>query len=56
MNFLQMIESNVINPLPIDKFYYARKRIFHKGYEVLIQSPNGVWVHVQYTNTLEYKW
>lgn len=53
MNFLQMIESNIVDPLPIDNFYYARKRILHKGYEIFIQSQMGWYVHINYVDELD---
>lgn len=50
LNIIEMIMSN-IEPLPLKTGYYIRKRVLHKGYEILAKS-NGQYIHISYIETL----
>ena len=50
LTIIEMIMSN-IEPLPLKTGYYIRKRVLHKGYEILAKS-NGQYIHISYIETL----
>lgn len=50
LTLTEMILSN-IEPLPLKTGYYIRKRVLHKGYEILTKS-NGQYIHISYIETL----
>lgn len=53
MNFYEMIMSN-FEPISLRTGYYIRKRIFHKGYEVLTYNKiTNIYIHVQYIEDLK---
>lgn len=51
MNLWEMICSN-FEPIRNAKGYCIRKRLIHKGYEVLVKSGTG-FIHVAYINDLK---
>lgn len=50
LTLIEMILSN-IEPLSLRTGYYIRKRILHKGYEILVKSK-GQYIHISYIETL----
>lgn len=52
MNLFEMILSN-IEPIRLKTGYYVRKRLLHKGYEILLKNNiNNQFIHVQYIDNL----
>lgn len=52
MNLFEMILSN-IEPIRLRTGYYARKRLLHNGYEILLKNYiNNQFIHVQYIDNL----
>lgn len=55
MNIFQMLISNIV-PIQLGtKGYYFRKRLLHKGYEVLYKRmwSNNEFFHVDYIDNLQ---
>lgn len=50
MSIIDCIVSNII-PVPMKKFH-VRKRMFHRGYEILLREPNGEYLHVMYVSKI----
>lgn len=50
MSFFEMILSN-IEPIRLRTGYYARKRLLHKGYEILVKNNNN-YIYISYVNSL----
>ena len=50
MNLFEMILSN-INPIRLRTGYYARTRLLHNGYEILVKDNNN-YIHISYTDSL----
>lgn len=50
MNLFEMILSN-IEPIRLRTGYYARKRLLHNGYEILVKN-NNQYTHISYVNSL----
>ncbi len=50
MNFFEMIMSN-FEPIRLRTGYYARKRLLHIGYEILVKNNNN-YIHISYTDSL----
>lgn len=50
MNLFEMILSN-IEPIRLKTGYYVRKRVFHKGYQILVKNNNS-YIHISYVNSL----
>ena len=50
MNIIEMIMSN-LEPIRLKTGYYARKRLLHRGYEILTKV-NDMYYRVAYVETL----
>lgn len=50
MNLFEMLLSN-IEPIRLRTGYYARKRLLHSGYEILVKNNNN-YIHISYTDSL----